>query len=107
MDNTIEYKRTPELDDYLAQQALAVASLGNVLLEELPQQFYDLQEEKKLNVKDIRFIISRVVLQYDEQFGINAFGKDPVIAKKMAEKLKAMEELGLVKVIEEEAHDNA
>ncbi len=70
MEETISIKSTPELEQYLVEQAFAFMTLGNWIKTDLVDQLYDMQKEKVLQKGDILFIVDKVVEQYDNQFGM-------------------------------------
>ena len=70
-EETISIKRTPELEQYLVEQAFAFMTLENWIKTDLVNQLYDMQKEKVLQKGDILFIVDKVVEQYDNQFGMS------------------------------------
>lgn len=102
---SVYYKRTPELEDFLVDLAITITSLGNRLLDYLPKELYRLEQYKAISEKDLKYIIAQVVLQYDAAIGISALGDDPIYARKMKEKLDEMEAKGLVEKVEKDAED--
>lgn len=92
-------KRTEEVEDYMVHEALAMITLGNMLTQDLPDQFCKVFGDKPLTKKDFAKVVAEVVMQYDAQFGINRLGDDPVLAKKIKEELGYMEKEGLIEIV--------
>lgn len=92
-------KRTEEVEDYMVHEALAMITLGNMLTQDLPDQFCKVFGDKPLTKKDFAKVVAEVVMQYDAQFGINRLGDDPVLAKKIKEGLDYMEKEGLIEIV--------
>ena len=95
MTKDVTIKRTEEVEDYMVHEALAMITLGNMLTQDLPDQFCEVFGDKPLTKKDFARVVAEVVMQYDAQFGIN----DPVLAKKIKEELDQMEKEGLVEIV--------
>lgn len=99
MTKDIIIKRTEEVEDYMVHEALSMITLGNMLTQDLPDQFCEVFGDKPLTKKDFAKVVAEVVMQYDAQFGINRLGDDPVLAKKIKEELDRMEKEGLVEIV--------
>ena len=99
MTKDVTIKRTEEVEDYMVHEALAMITLGNMLTQDLPDQFCEVFGDKPLTKKDFARVVAEVVMQYDAQFGINRLGDDPVLAKKIKEELDQMEKEGLVEIV--------
>ena len=100
-EDCIKIKRTEEVEDYMVHEAFSMVTLGNMLTQSLPEQLYEIFKGKTLTKKDFAKIVAEVVLQYDAQFGINRFGKDPVMARKIKEELERKEKEGLIEIVPE------
>lgn len=99
MTKEITIKRTEEVEDYMVHEALSMITLGNMLTQDLPDQFCEVFGDKPLTKKDFAKVVAEVVMQYDAQFGVNRLGNDPVLAKKIKEELDRMEKEGLVEIV--------
>ena len=95
----IMIKRTEEVEDYMVLEALAMITLGNMLVRSFPDLLYEAFENKPLTKKDFARVVAEVVMQYDAQFGVSRWGNDPVLAKKIKEELDRREEEGLVEIV--------
>lgn len=99
MTKDVTIKRTEEVEDYMVHEMFAMLTLGNMLTQDLPDQFCEMFGDKPLTKKDFARVVAEVVMQYDAQFGINRFGEDPVMARKIKEELERKEKEGLIEIV--------
>lgn len=100
-EDHVEIKRTEEVEDYMVHEMFAILTLGNMLTQDLPDQFCEVFGNKPLTKEDFAKVVAEVVLQYDAQFGISRFGEDPVMARKIKEELERKEKEGLIEIAPE------